>query len=217
MAASPFTNGTWPTALVADTRPTTTLNSDERQAVTTINALLSALTGPLAAMGGADVPITTGTLGIGTTVTLATGAQVISINAVSAAVAAQTAQAFGVLGTIPASKFGIIGVERVLAGTTTFTSGADNYTTGYDTAALALAALPAQTADRVRVGYLIIGASASGWVAGTDALAGGTGGNPASTTVYVNTDGVADTAATAWASVLQIANQAGTVITSTVG
>lgn len=212
-----FTNGTWPTAQVADTRPTTTLNSDERQNVVSFNALLTALTGVLAAEGGADVAMTTGTLGIGTTVTLATGAQVISINGVKAAIAAQTAQAFGALGTIPASKFGIIGVERVLAGTTTFTSGADNYTTGYDTAALALAALPAQTADRVRVGYVIVGASASGWVAGTDALAGGTGGNPASTTTYTNTDGVVDTASDVWEAVFQVANQAGIVISSTAG
>lgn len=209
-----FTNGTWAPG-AANTRPTTTLNSDERQAVVSLNAVLGKLSGVLAALGGADVPVTTGALGRGTTVTLATGAQVIAINAVSAAVAAQTAQAFGALGTIPASKWGVIGVERVLAGTTTFTSGANNYTTGYATESLAIAALPAQTADRVRVGYITVLASASGWVAGTDALAGGTGGNPATTTNYYNTDGVADTAT--WASALQIANQAGTVITSTAG
>lgn len=209
-----FTNGTWAPG-VSKTRPTTTLNSDERQAVVSLNAVLSKLSGVLAALGGADVAVTTGALARGTTVTLATGAQTIAINAVSAVVAAQTAEAFGALGTIPANTWGVIGVERVLAGTTTFTSGANNYTTGYATEALAIAALPAQTADRVRVGYITVLASASGWVAGTDALAGGTGGNPATTTNYYNTDGVADTAT--WAAALQVGNEAGTVITSTAG
>lgn len=217
MAASPFTNGTWPTAQIADTRPTTTLNSDERQNVVSFNALLTALTGVLAAEGGADVAMTTGTLGIGTTVTLATGAQVISINGVKAAIAAQTAQAFGALGTIPEATWGVIGVERVLAGTTTFTSGANNYTTGYATEELAIAALPAQTADRVRVGYVTVLADTGGWVAGTDALEGGTGGTPAAETNYYNTDGAVDTASDVWEAVFQIANQSGTVITSTVG
>jgi hypothetical protein len=212
-----FTSGTYPTGLVANTRPTTTINSDERQAIISLNALLTALSGPLAAMGGAEVPITTGALSRGTTVTLATAAQVISVNAVSAGVAAQTGQALGALGTIPASKWGVILVQRVLAGTTTFVSGASNYTTGYDSEAAALAALPAATADRVHIGHITVLASASTWIAGTDALAGGTGGNPATTTNYYNVDGVADAAASAWATVKQIANQAGTVITSSVG
>jgi hypothetical protein len=212
-----FTSGTYPTGLVANTRPTTTINSDERQAIISLNALLTALSGPLAAMGGAEVPITTGALGIGTTVTLATAAQVISVNAVSAVVAAQTGQAFGALGTIPEDKWGVILVQRVLAGTTTFVSGAANYTTGYDSEAEAIAALPAATADRVAIGYVTILADTGDWVAGTDALAGGTGGTPAVATNYYNVDGVADAAASAWATVKQIANQAGTVITSSVG
>lgn len=154
--------------------------------------------------------LTTGALGIGTTVTLATGAQTIAINGVPAAVTAQTAQAFGSLGTIPASTWGVIGVERVAAGTTTFTSGAANYTTGYATEALAIAALPAQSANKARVGYLTIKASSSGWVAGTDALAGGTGGNPATTTNYYNTTGATSQAAL---TAYQIGNLSGTVIT----
>lgn len=212
-----FTSGTWPTAQVADTRPTTTLNSDERQNVVSFNALCSALTGPLAVMGGSDLAVTTGALGIGTTVTLATGAQRIAINGVITAIAAQTGQAFGALGTIPEDTWGVIGVERVGAGTTTFTSGTDNYTTGYATEALAIAALPAQTADKVRVGYITVLADTGGWVAGTDALAGGTGGTPAAETNYYNTDGVCDTTNPLWEAVFQIANQAGTVITSTAG
>lgn len=121
---------------------------------------------------------------IGTTVTLALSQGVITIAGVPVSVAAQTAQAFGALGTIPASTWGIIAIDRVAAGTTTFASGAANYTTGYASEALAIAAAPAKTASKARVGYVTILASASTWIAGTDALAGGTGGNPATTTNY---------------------------------
>jgi hypothetical protein len=121
---------------------------------------------------------------IGTTVTLALSQGVITIAGVPVSVAAQTAQAFGALGTIPASTWGIIAIDRVAAGTTTFASGAANYTTGYATEALAIAAAPAKTSNKARVGYVLVLASASTWVAGTDALAGGTGGNPATTTNY---------------------------------
>lgn len=121
---------------------------------------------------------------IGTTVTLALSQGVITIAGVPVSVAAQTAQVFGALGTIPASTWGIIAIDRVAAGTTTFVSGAANYTTGYASEALAIAAAPAKTANKARVGYVLVLASASGWVAGTDALAGGTGGNPATSTNY---------------------------------
>lgn len=154
--------------------------------------------------------LTTGALGRGTTVTLATGAQVITINGVPVLVAAQTAQALGALGTIPASTWGLISVERVAAGTTTFVSAAANYTTGYATEALAIAAMPAITANKAQVGYFTVLASASTWVAGTDALAGGTGGNPATTTNYYNITGAASQAGL---TAKQIGNMSGTVIT----
>ncbi len=211
---SPAVSTTWGPGASA-VRPTTTLQSDERQAVVSANRMMYALNNLLAQMGGADCPVTTGALSRGTTVTLATAQQWLSINGVIASVAAQTGQAFGALGTIPASTWGLIAVERVAAGTTTFVSAAANYTTGYATEALAIAALPAITADRVRIGYVTILASASGFVVGTDALAGGSGGNPATTTNYYNTVGCADTAM--WANVTQIGNLAGTVITSTQG
>lgn len=122
----------------------------------------------------------------GTTVTLASSQCVITINGVPVSVAAQTAQAFGALGTIPASTYGIIAVDAVAAGTITFASAAANYTTGYSTEALAIAAAPAKTASKARLGYVTVLASASGWVTGTDALTGGTGGNPATATTYYN-------------------------------
>ena len=124
---------------------------------------------------------------VGTTVTLALSQGVITISGVAVSVAAQTAQALGSLGTIPQAKWGIIGIDRVAAGTTTFVSGANNYDTGYATEALAIAAAPAKTSVKVRVGYITVLAAnvAAGWICGTDALAGNSGGtNPATTTNY---------------------------------
>ena len=207
-----FTAGTWTPGANND-RITAPVNSDPRDVIVQFNTLLTNLSTLFAGIAG-DSVLVQGTLARGTTVTLATAAQGIAINGVPVLVAAQTAQAFGALGTIPASKWGVIGVERIAAGTTTFTSGAANYTTGYDTEALAIAALPAQTADKVRVGYVTVLATASTWIAGTDALAGGTGGNPATTTNYYNTPSIYDTTAF---TAKQIANVAGTVLTSTVG
>lgn len=204
-----FTAGTWGPG--STNQPVTVPRSSiERQAIIQYNLLLTNLSTLFAKLTG-DSVITPTTLSIGTTVTIAATAATISINGVNAAVAALTAQAFGALGTIPASTWGIIAMERVLAGTATFTSGAANYTTGYATEAAAIAALPAQSADKVQVGYVTIRASASGWVAGTDALAGGTGGNPATTTNYYSTASIYDTSAF---TCKQIANLAGTVLTA---
>lgn len=122
----------------------------------------------------------------GTTVTLASAACVITIAGVPVLVAATTAQALGALGTIPASKWGIIGVDAVAAGTITFVSGAANYTTGYATEALAIAAIPAKTANKARIGHILVLASSSGWIAGTDGMQSQTGGTPATTTNFYN-------------------------------
>jgi hypothetical protein len=202
---------------VAATRPTSTLNSDLRQGIISTNQVLYGMNNLLAAFSGQEVPMTTGALGIGTTVTLATALQVIFIDGVYASVAAQTGQALGGLGTIPASTWGIIKVQRVAAGTTTFVSGAANYSTGYASEEEAIAAMPATTAARVAVGFITILASASGFVVGTDALAGGTGGNPATTTNYYNFIGAGDISSGPWANADQIGNEAGSVITSLVG
>lgn len=199
----------------ASCRITAPLNSDEIQDEVTLNQLLYGLNNVFAQMGGADVPVTTATLSIGTTVTLACTQSWISINGVIESVAALTAQAFGALGTIPADTWGLIKCERATGGTMTFQSAADNYTTGYATEALAIAAMPATGANEVAVGYVTVLASGSGWVAGTDALAGGTGGTPAEETNYYSFAGCADT--TVYASALQIANKSATVVTTTAG
>lgn len=202
MAQSPFTaQAAWPNTTAKHL--TALPGSDQYQVMLTINAMLTALQRLLAFAGGADVPMTTAALSIGTTVTLAVSASFIAINGVIGAVAAETAKAFGSLGTIPTLKWGLIVVERIANNTTSFVSAADNYTTAYATEALAIAAMPAQSADKAVVGYLTIYAShASGWVAGTDALAGGTGGNPAGATNYYSTPGAADTAS--WTAAKQI-------------
>lgn len=163
--------------------PTTPPGSDVADLVVNFNKAITDLAALLAAHVG-DGNITVATPTIGTTVTVAIPASVIQINGVPVLLAALTAQGFGALGTIPAGAWGIICLERVAAGTCTFTSGAANYTTGYATEALALAAIPAITADRVRVGHLTIQGGAGGWIAATSALAGGTGGTPAAATNY---------------------------------
>lgn len=207
-----FTAGTWTPGSTAD-RITTQVNSDLRNLQIQFNRLLTNLSTMLAGIAG-DAVVVQGALSIGTTVTLALAAQGIAINGVPVLVTAQTAQGFGALGTIPAATWGVIAAERVAAGTTTFISGAANYTTGYASEALAIAALPAQSADKVIVGYVTILAGAGGWVAATSALAGGTGGTPATTTNYYNTPSLYDTTAF---TALQISNKASVVLTSTAG
>lgn len=158
--------------------------SDVNAVIVEHNKLVDDLATALAALV-ATGNITVATPTIGTTVTVAIASTTIQIAGVPVLLAALTAQAFGALGTIPQNTWGVIALERVAAGTCTFNSGAANYTTGYATEALAIAALPAVTAGRVRVGYITVSPShASGWVAGTDALEGGTGGNPAAETNY---------------------------------
>lgn len=210
-AAGQAITSPWPNTDPA--RITSPRASDLRKAIENFNLLASNLAAYLAALA-TDSPVTTGTPSIGTTVTLASAAQIITIGGVPVAIAAETAKAFGALGTIPASTWGLIAIDRVAAATTTFVSAAANYTTGYTTEALAIAAMPAKTASKARTGYLTILASASTWVAGTDALQGGTGGNPATTTNYYGIYGTND--ALFWTA-KQIANLQGTVLSITAG
>lgn len=184
--------------------------STNREVLINYNRLAQNFVSALNNMSGTGV-VTPGTLARGTTVTLATGAQTIQIAGVPSAITAQTAQAFGALGTIPASTWGLISVERVAAGTTTFVSAAADYTTGYASEAAAIAAIPAISANKVRVGYVTILASSSGFVVGTDALAGGTGGNPATTTNYYNDPSIFGQAAL---TAKLIGDENGVVITS---
>jgi len=209
--AGTSTTAPWPQS--KKERISTAAGSDQRQEQVQSNTLMSNLAAALSILGG-DGPITTSTPSIGTTVTIACSASTITITGVPVVVAAETAKAFGSLGTIPQNTWGLIALERVANGTTTFVSAAANYTTGYATEALAIAAMPAKSANKAVVGYITVRAAdvAAGWIAGTDALAGGSGGtNPAQTTNYYPVYGIADTLF--WTA-SQIANRQGTVLTS---
>jgi hypothetical protein len=122
---------------------------------------------------------------------LATGSlnyTIAGIFANKAAVAAGTA--FGALGTIPQNTWGVISMEIASGGAFSFQSGAANYTTGYASEALALAAIPAPLTAKARVAVVtILTKVGSPFVVGTDALAGGATGNPASQTNYYPTFG----------------------------
>lgn len=89
--------------------------------------------------------------------------------------------------TVPADTWALYSLEINAAGNITVTPAAANATTGYASEAAAIAALPARAnnATTAWMGYLTVKTkSATAWVAGTDALAGGTSGNVASTTNY---------------------------------
>ncbi len=121
----------------------------------------------------------------GTTVTLSTAACIITIAGVPVLVAASANTALGAILTITADTWGIIAVDAVAAGTITFSVTGPGATQAYATEALAIAAAPAKTADKARIGFFTIKtASAATWVAATDSLAGGATGNVASATNY---------------------------------
>nr|WP_319566288.1 hypothetical protein [uncultured Rhodoferax sp.] len=86
--------------------------------------------------------------------------------------------------TVTANKWALYALAIDVAGSITVTPAVGNVA-GYATEALAIAALPARPASTAAIGYVtVLTASGLAWIAGTDALAGGTGGNPASQTKY---------------------------------
>ena len=174
------TLSTIPTTLTADFAGEA--GNSRRDLIVQFNAFTKAWSNLGLALGS-DGVLKASIPSIGTTVTLALSQGIITVAGVPVSVAAQTAQAFGALGTIAASRWSIIAIDRVAAGTTTFAVSA-NYAAGFATEALAIADAPAKTAAKARVGYVTVLASASTWITGTDALAGGTGGNPATATNY---------------------------------
>lgn len=102
-----------------------------------------------------------------------------------------TGTAIGALGQIAAGTWGAILVELNSSAALVFTA-AFNAGAGYASSALALAALPARTATRWYVGYVLVQADPGAvWIAGTDAFAGGATGNQAQTTTYGAGEGAA--------------------------
>lgn len=141
-----------------------------------------------------------------------------AVDVAKAAVAAGTA--FGALGTIPADKWGLIAAFINGAGTITYTSAPSNYTSGYNSEDAAKGDLAKMTPSTglCFFGYCTIKTkAATAFIVGTDALAGGSSGNPASATNYYPAIG-ADTATTgpdfSGQSAAQIAARTGKVLTS---
>lgn len=99
--------------------------------------------------------------------------------------AATTAIVFSAAHPVTASKFGIILVQINDAGTvSTKIPGATQTTAmAYNSAALALAALPAPDAGNIALGYIAIAAKAALWTANTDDL---TNGSDLTTATFVN-------------------------------
>lgn len=137
-------------------------------------------------IGASDNLITAPGLAIGSTTTaVANAAFTFRVNGVTyakAAVAAGTAPGNDV---IPQSTYGAVALDTDSAGTISATEAADN-ATGYASAALAIAGIPAVAADKVRMGTVTATKSDGAFTFGTTAL------NAASTTVAY-TDGTTDT------------------------
>lgn len=127
------------------------------------------------------------TLAKGTTNTISTTQCIITIAGVPVSVAAATNQALSASSALPAGLWTCFGIDAVAAGTITFVYST-NIATGSATEALAIADAVTnvtKTASKARIGYVTVQASAGNtWTAGTDGLAGGSGGNPAQTTNY---------------------------------
>jgi hypothetical protein len=119
----------------------------------------------------------------------------------------------GTAATITANLWGIAiltydGTTRTVTWATT--TAAMSYATEADAkAALGTLASLVPASGFASLGYVTVQAGASLWTAGTDALAGGTGGTPAATTNYYN-----DPSLDGWFSGLQIGDMAGTVLST---
>ena len=101
-----------------------------------------------------------------------------------AAVAAGTALAAG---TIPADKWGCYLFSIAANGTIACAAAAENFTTGYASEALAIAALPATPANQAALGYVTVQTKVGfAFIGGTDDLATGVAGNVANATNYYN-------------------------------
>jgi hypothetical protein len=99
--------------------------------------------------------------------------------------AATTAIVFSAAHVVTANKYGIVLVQINDAGTISTKVPAATPTTAmaYNSAALALAALPAPDAGNVALGYIAIANNAGDWTANTDDL---TNGSDLTTATFVN-------------------------------
>lgn len=127
--------------------------------------------------------------------------------------ASTTGTAFGALGTCPADKCAGIIFLIDGAGTVTYVAAGGTCAYGYATEAAAAADCAAYTSTtKCKFGYITLKTkAATAWVCGTDALAGGSTGNPASSTHYYPAPSFP---LLAGQQASQIANMLGTVITA---
>jgi hypothetical protein len=206
-----MTAATWPQA--KSERLTAPSGSDLRQLEIQHNLLLTNFATYFATLAGGNYVMQPVTLSTGTTVTFSATAGQVAIGGVPVAgFAAQLNQAFGALGTVPLNTWALVAVDMVGNGTITLVSAAANYTSGYASEALAIAAMPAITASNTRVAYLTLKTKVgSTFVFATDGLLGSASGNVASATNFYSVDGVFSNGS--WTA-SQIANLAGTVLTS---
>ena len=93
----------------------------------------------------------------------------------------------GTAATIATAKWGVAVLTETNADAATVT-WFTNAGAGYDSEALAIAAITDPAATSTVIGYVTVLAAGATWTAGTDALAGGAGGTPATTTNYYNVD-----------------------------
>lgn len=105
------------------------------------------------------------------------------INGVTYTKTAATAILFTAAHVVTASKFAVILIQINAAGT--ISTKVPLATQAYNSAALALAALPAPDAGNVALGYIAIAAKAATWTANTDDL---TNGSDLTTATFVDAD-----------------------------
>lgn len=126
-------------------------------------------------------------LAINSNFDITTGAFSYSIAGVYYSQAANQNFDTGTTATFPAGKWGIALLSLNAAGDETVTWATNTDNAGYDSEALAIAALPETPANHCPIGYATVQAAAgNSFTAGTDALQGGTGGNASQDTNYYN-------------------------------
>lgn len=125
---------------------------------------------PLTAATGGNALLVNGKLAIDATAEKfkTVAASIVRINGVVYTKAATTAQTFTTTHTVTASKFGTILLQQNALGT--ISSKVVSSTQAYNTAPLALAALPSADTGNVAIGYIAIANNAGDWVANTDDL-----------------------------------------------
>lgn len=182
-------------------RITTAAGSDQRQGQIQFNAAvndLAALAFGLstdAVLSWSSAAANSGqALGRGSTDTaVATGALrfLITGQAATEAKAAVTTGTAVTAQTVPADTWALYVFDIPTGGSIAMLPAAANATTGYATEALAIAACPARVSAKARIGYITVKTAAGlAWIGATDALAGGSSGNPASQTNYYPFDGI---------------------------